>query len=198
MKESSCMYVHKSVYLMCKLKHYFPNPCAIIIASQERAAEMTSNVMQGFRERIASRSWLDEQTRQRAIRKVGSISTAYVILECSNIVASHYGNVLCVMHPSNHIGWLDGINDRIPWHGVQWQLAEYIVRWGKFKLVTYTVDCLCLQTLHVVCNQHTWIFCKSKDKLMKRSKYLIDTGTPAYLWKQYACYCSQYSNCCFL
>ncbi len=28
------------------------------------------NVMQGFRERIASREWLDEETKERAIRKV--------------------------------------------------------------------------------------------------------------------------------
>ncbi len=31
---------------------------------------MTTNVMQGFRERIASREWLDEETKKRATRKV--------------------------------------------------------------------------------------------------------------------------------
>ncbi len=39
---------------------------------------MTTNVMQGFRERIASREWLDEETKKRATRKVGLSSSLEV------------------------------------------------------------------------------------------------------------------------
>ena len=41
---------------------------------QDIAEEMTTNIMRAFKERINSRDWLDEPTKERARRKVGALT----------------------------------------------------------------------------------------------------------------------------